>query len=218
MTNPGSPNDPQRALTAREFLEQMDAGVDVLDVRSGPDYAASHLRSSIFIGISQMFPNWVQALLDPSRPVQIIAEPGHESMVFASLKEVGIADLRGFLDGGFASLASFADRLTSTERVDSTALAAELDQATPPHVIDVRQPQEWQQGRIGSAPNIPLTEFEKRVSEVPTDGRVILQCQGGYRSLIAASYLERAGHASTIDMEGGFGAWAQSGLPVQPAG
>lgn len=215
MTTSGQQNDPLTAIPADRFLEQASSGVDVLDVRGGPAYAVSHLRGSIFIGLSQMFPNWVQALLDPSRSVQVIAEPGQESVVIQCLSEVGHKDIRGYLEGGFASLAGHAEHLTSTERVDHAALAQELEGDSPPYLLDVRQPQEWQGGRIGDAPNIPLTEFSARTAEVPVDRRVILQCQGGYRSLIAASFLERAGHANTIDMEGGFGAWAQAGRPIR---
>ena len=64
---------------------------------------------------------------------------------------------------------------------------------------------------------MPLTQLEGRAAEIPAEGRVILQCQGGYRSLIAASLLERAGREGIVDMEGGFGAWAQAGHPVHPA-
>ncbi|MCL4166373.1 UNVERIFIED_CONTAM: hypothetical protein GTU68_066155 [Idotea baltica] len=73
-------------------------------------------------------------------------------------------------------------------------------------------------GRIGSAPNLPLTELEARKHEIPAEGRVILQCQGGYRSLIAASMMEHHGREGLVDMSGGFGSWAQAGLPVSPAG
>jgi hydroxyacylglutathione hydrolase len=220
MTSPssGQSGDPFRPILADEFLSQAQEGVDVLDVRGGPAYALSHLRGSIFVGLSPMFPNWVQALLDASRPIQVIADPGQERSALACLVELGHGEVRGYLEGGFDSIADRTEYLATTERVDCDGLAGELDSEDPPYLIDVRQPHEWQQGRIGNAPNLPLTEFANRTSEVPGDRRVILQCMGGYRSLIAASFLERAGHMSTIDMAGGFGAWAEAGLPVQPAG
>jgi len=211
------PSDPFQPVPADDFLRQAREGVDVLDVRPGPAYADSHLRGSIFIGLGRMFPNWAQVLLDPARPLQLVAEPGDERPALAALAEIGFADLRGYLDGGFAAVAGNAEHLARTERVDYAGLARELDSPMPPHLVDVRQPQEWQQGRIASAPNLPLTEFAARLGEVPREGRVILQCQGGYRSLIAASFLERDGHETTCDMEGGFGAWAEAGLPIQPA-
>jgi len=200
-----------------EFLELTRGGVTALDVRSGPDYSLSHLRGSVFIGLSQMFPNWAGQLLRLDEPLALIAEPGHEAIALDALAQNGHSDLKGYLEGGFAALAGHAEHLCSTERVDAAALAAELDAAQPPHLIDVREVPEWQRGRIGSAPNVPLTALQQRFGEIPEEGRVILQCQGGYRSLIAASLLEREGREGLVDMEGGFGAWVNEGRPIQPA-
>ena len=206
------------ALEVAPFLALKASGARVLDVRSGPDWALSHLRGSIFIGLSQGFPKWAGALLEPAAPWLLIADPPQVQMVAEVLQQLGFTDLKGHLAGGFVSLAGHEHELTSTERVDHHALAAELEGEPAPHLIDVRQPQEWLDGRIGSAPNLPLTEIEARKHEVPADGRVILQCLGGYRSLIAASLLEFHGREGLVDMAGGFGAWAQAGLPISPAG
>lgn len=212
------PQPSPRPLSAPDLLALVDEGVEVLDLRSGPEWAASHLRGSIFIGMSPQFPAWAERLLDRSRPWAVIAPAGQGELALQGLASVGFGDLRGHLEGGFDALAGHPERLATTERVDHERLAAELDSATPPVLIDVREVPEWQGGRIGSAPNLPLTQLAERVAEVPADGRVILHCQGGYRSLIAASLCERAGREGLVDMEGGFGAWAQAGRPVSPAG
>jgi rhodanese-related sulfurtransferase len=206
-----------RAIPPDEFLGLALSGITVLDVRSGPDYALSHLRGSIFIGLSQSFASWAGRLLQADQALLTIAEPGQERFALEALAELGHGDLRGYLEGGFATLQGRSELLASTERIDADALARELAGAESPHLIDVRQPPEWQRGRIAAAPNLPLTELVERAGEVPREGRVILQCQGGYRSLIAASLLERLGYAGLVDMAGGFGAWANAGLPIQPA-
>jgi hydroxyacylglutathione hydrolase len=164
-----------------------------------------------------MFGKWVQALLDPSASWLLLADDGVELDAISILVDLGFGDLRGHLRGGFGALASHKDELIHTERVDHSALARELGGDQAPYLLDVRQPMEWQAGRIASAPNLPLTEIESRRAEVPTDRRVILQCQGGFRSLIAASILEFHGHEGIVDMAGGFGSWAQAGLQVNPA-
>lgn len=214
MTPPSG--DPCRPLPASEFLTLFDGGTRVLDVRSGPEWAASHLKGSVFIGLSQMFPRWAQVLLDETQPWMVIADAGQEEGVIQCLQELGHQDIAGFLEGGYGSLGAHAERLVSTERVEHGGLAAELDSDNPPHLVDVRQPSEWQAGRIGEAPNVPLTEFEARRAEIPSDRRVIVQCLGGYRSLIAISLLEMHGIHGLVDMAGGFGAWAEHGRPVSP--
>ena len=49
---------------------------------------------------------------------------------------------------------------------------------------------------------------------VTLDTREVVNCAGGYRSLIAASVLRRAGFADVSDLLGGYGAWANAGLPI----
>jgi len=44
-----------------------------------------------------------------------------------------------------------------------------------------------------------------------------VHCKGGYRSMIAASLLQRAGFRSVINLIGGFDAWQQANLPIVTA-
>jgi rhodanese-related sulfurtransferase len=50
------------------------------------------------------------------------------------------------------------------------------------------------------------------------DQRLILICQEGFQSSLAAAALQQLGLASATDLDGGFAAWAAAGLPVTPAG
>ena len=47
---------------------------------------------------------------------------------------------------------------------------------------------------------------------------VVVNCAGGYRSLVAASLLRHAGFSDVSDLIGGFGAWTAAGLPVDEGG
>ncbi len=94
------------------------------------------------------------------------------------------------------------------------SLAEQLGSAEPPVVLDVRAPREWEQRHISGARNIPLNHLPERLAELPRDRRVVVHCQGGYRSSLAASILERHGFQQTADLTGGIAAWEASGLPV----
>ena len=50
------------------------------------------------------------------------------------------------------------------------------------------------------------------------DQRLILICQEGFQSSLAAAALQRLGLVNATDLDGGFAAWAAAGLPVTPAG
>ena len=50
------------------------------------------------------------------------------------------------------------------------------------------------------------------------DGPVIVMCQEGYSSSMAAATLQRLGFTRATDMVGGFEAWTEAGLPTEPLG
>jgi rhodanese-related sulfurtransferase len=126
----------------------------------------------------------------------------------------------GYLADGMNAVAHHENLLRSTERVTAAALAELLDGKRPgepvPKVVDIRSEAEHAGGHIAGSLNIPLPHLEERIGELP-EGPVIVHCEGGYRSAIAASVLSRAGREGVMDMVGGFKAWAASKLPVEPA-
>ena len=81
-------------------------------------------------------------------------------------------------------------------------------------IVDVRTEKEWQDGHIADSINIPLNQLADRVHELPSDKTIVVHCQGGYRSSIAASLMQKDGYSNVFDMVGGFEAWKASQLPV----
>ena len=79
--------------------------------------------------------------------------------------------------------------------------------------MDVRSQKEWEAGHIEGSLNIPLNRLAERVGEVPSEGQVIVHCEGGYRSTIAVSLLQEMGRDNVVELIGGFKAWVKSGLP-----
>jgi rhodanese-related sulfurtransferase len=63
--------------------------------------------------------------------------------------------------------------------------------------------------------HIPLAELPDRIAEVPTDVPVVVHCQGGGRSAIAASLLKKRGVENVSNLTGGFGEWTKRKLPVE---
>jgi hydroxyacylglutathione hydrolase len=74
-------------------------------------------------------------------------------------------------------------------------------------VIDVRTAAEWNEGHIPSATHIPLGHLAERLAELPEDKRIVVQCQGGGRSSIAASLLQKMGRKNVANLRGGYRAW-----------
>ena len=83
-------------------------------------------------------------------------------------------------------------------------------------VIDVRDPDEFRDGHLEGAANISRGFLEFRIGTAVTDPAttIVLYCQTGLRSVLAAKALRELGYANVINLQGGYQKWAQSGLPV----
>jgi rhodanese-related sulfurtransferase len=84
-------------------------------------------------------------------------------------------------------------------------------------VLDVRTPQEFAEGHVPGAVNIPHEELEVRLGELESvrGGDVVVYCRSGRRSEIALSVLEKAGFSRRFHLEGDFQAWSAAKRPVE---
>jgi len=85
-------------------------------------------------------------------------------------------------------------------------------------LVDVREMEEVEELAfdVPNIINIPLSEFEDRYQEVPTDKEVVMVCRGGVRSLRAAGFLINHGYnpEKVVNMEHGIIRWVKRGFPT----
>lgn len=83
-------------------------------------------------------------------------------------------------------------------------------------VLDVREPAEFNSGRIPHAKHIPLGQLDKRIDELTKwkEKPVIAYCQSGNRSASACAALKKAGFTQVHNLNGGLPAWQDANLPV----
>ena len=83
-------------------------------------------------------------------------------------------------------------------------------------LVDVREPYEYEAGRITGARHLELGELAARATELDRDRPVVFYCRVGVRSAMAADAFRRAGY-DAWSMAGGLQGWAGDGLPLEPA-
>ena len=119
-------------------------------------------------------------------------------------------------------MATFRDLLSAAraEIVEvSTHAAAEQIEAGYA-ILDVREPDEYQEGAIPGAIHIPRGHLESQIeARIPDKSTpVLVYCAGGVRSVFAARTMNELGYATAVSMGGGFGRWKDEGRPwKQPA-
>jgi rhodanese-related sulfurtransferase len=82
-------------------------------------------------------------------------------------------------------------------------------------VLDVRSPEEFKEGHVPGAVNIPYDQMAARLTEVPKDKDVVLYCRSGRRAGIAAEVLQANGYTRLSHLEGDMTAWVEKGRPVE---
>jgi rhodanese-related sulfurtransferase len=83
-------------------------------------------------------------------------------------------------------------------------------------LIDVREPGEWDAGRIAGSRHLQLTELAVQASTIPRDRPVVFYCRSGSRSAMATEAFRGAGF-DAHNMTGGLLEWHAGGLPLEPA-
>ena len=84
-------------------------------------------------------------------------------------------------------------------------------------MLDVREPKEYEGGRVPNAVHLPHSQLASRGHELKkmTGRPVIAYCDRGQRSRMAASALTKLGFAEVYTLRGGLRAWSDAGLPVE---
>lgn len=91
-----------------------------------------------------------------------------------------------------------------------TELAEKLSSATPPRLLDVRQPDEHAFVALPNSTLIPLGELMMRVDEIEEwkDDEVVVYCHHGVRSAQAVAQLGAMGFANVHNLSGGIDRWS----------
>jgi rhodanese-related sulfurtransferase len=84
-------------------------------------------------------------------------------------------------------------------------------------LIDVREDQEWDAGRIGGARHVVLGEVASQAPTIDQERPVVFYCRVGARSAMAADAFRRGGY-DAYSLAGGLEAWAAEGRPLEPDG
>lgn len=207
-------------LDASRLPAVLDAGAVVVDTRSVTEFAKGHVPGTINIPLNGSFTTWAGWLLPYDRDIYLIVDAACDDCAERAaydLMTIGLDRVAGAFGSDALDAWTTSGRALGTVAQVTPAEAATMLERGEAAVIDVRGNAEWQAGHLPGVPNIPVGYLTDRLDEIPTDRPVVLHCQGGTRSAIAASVLQARGRSNVINMTGGYAAWEREGLPVERA-
>ena len=193
-------------------------GATIVDTRPSAEFAAGFIPGTINVPLNKSFTTWAGWLISYDRPFYLIVDDGITGGVDEAVRDlamIGLDQMAGFF--GTAVIDAWtADKraLSVVKQMTSSELSAALRSASV-SVVDVRGAAEWSAGHLPGVPNIPLGYLVDHIGQLPTDRPLVLHCQGGGRSAIAASVLHAHGLTNVVNLAGGYSGWEAAGNPVE---
>jgi hydroxyacylglutathione hydrolase len=208
-------------VSVKQIAETLEKGGMVVDTRTTSDFAAEHIPGTINIPFNKSFVQWAGWLIPVDADVTLIMDARQGGGIDEAVRDlalIGIEKVTAWAGHNVvATWKSEGRNLDTTTQWD----VEEMKLCVRDHavmVVDVRSESEFADGHIEGAKNIPLGVVGQRAGEIPTDRPIVVHCQGGTRSSIAASVLQKQGMKNVINLTGGFGAWKKAGGEVKTEG
>jgi glyoxylase-like metal-dependent hydrolase (beta-lactamase superfamily II)/rhodanese-related sulfurtransferase len=195
-----------RELSEAELASESLRGALILDTRSAPFFGAGHFPTSLNIGLgSSLFSTWVGFLVPFGKPIALVVGSADSAKkARLELARIGYDNLVGYTE---------ADSLRELQQLSQLSvcdLKTARRDGDAPQILDVRTLGEWDAEHLDGAMHVPLPGVPGRIAELPKDEPLAVICGSGYRSSIAASFLQSRGFRRVQNVMGGMGAYAET--------
>jgi rhodanese-related sulfurtransferase len=218
------------------------SGALVIDVRQPEEYVEGHIPGAVSIPLRELAAN-VDKIPTDTQVFVYCASGYRAGLAISSLRMMGYDNALAYSgsykawteageeisteaaeasvvgDPGFAPelvaavndyLANIPDGWGTAGDVEAVKAAIEVGA----FVLDVRTPEEYAEGHIEGAVNIPLRTITANMDQIPTDVTVIVHCKSGLRAALAMPVLGVLGFDNAKAFTGSYAAWVEAGEPV----
>jgi hydroxyacylglutathione hydrolase len=184
----------------------------LVDTRSMLAFGGGHVEGALNIAGLPELSIWAGWLLDPEDSILLVLESDKDvERIVPLFLRTGFAKFGGYLVGGMKAWDNASLPLVEVEQITVHELKDRQDEL---QVVDVRSPDEWEEGHISGATHIFLPELKKRRGELKKDRPVAIYCDSGYRASLGTSILQQHGF-DVLNVPGSWQAWKNAKYPVE---
>jgi hydroxyacylglutathione hydrolase len=196
---------PLQYFTPQELAGRVNRDLILLDTRDAERHRAAHVPGALFVPEGNKFATYASFAIDPDadpRPIVVLA--GDEAQARwqrERLSWTGIDHVIGFV----------TDVSALTAGPLATVPPEALDELEQPLLLDVRNATEYRAGHVPGALQLDVSRVAYRSEQIPRGRPVVVHCQSGARSPVAAAVLRAQGWRDVRELEGSFDAWVAAG-------
>jgi rhodanese-related sulfurtransferase len=226
-------------VAAKDLAAELADNAPILiDVRTKEEWDKGYIKGATLIPINDFMSRESDWPKDKNAKIVVYCGSAHRGgIAMVMLRLMGYANVRNLSGGTAAWVAAglplegapaaaafnvdtyFSDYLKSLpdtfNAVKVADLEAELKTANKPFLVDVRTADEYAEGFIEGAINIPIQELTKHLDLLPDlNQNIVVYCGSGHRSAIAMTALNLLGYTKVRSMLSGTSAWAAAKFPL----
>ncbi len=220
-------------ISVAEFKSLSDSNTlhYALDVRLPHEYEAGHIPGTVSLPGGQVALAADEVVAVNQAPIVLVSETGARAKISGSyMRQIGYPNVLA-LDGGIAAwrdnggvmvaeepapdVPGLADAIESTTSIEADELA-QLVESGDVLICDVKGSGDYALEHIAGSRWTPRGDIERRIGQYAEtkDTPIVLTCNDGVRSALAAQTLQAEGYTDVRWLAGGVDAWMQSGRPV----
>ncbi len=186
----------------------LDANATIVDLRRADAFAAAHVPGTINIPLTRSFPTWAGSVLAYDADVYLIGDDERATIEAThDLSLIGLDRVAGrWTRQVIDRWREAGGAIGTVAQVDARTLA-DAQRTGTVAVLDVRDESEWDEGHLAEAIHLPLATLASRLGDIPRGRPIVVHCQAGSRSAIAASLLTASGIPDVRNLTGGIAAW-----------
>ena len=177
------------------------AGAVPIDLCDDDAVCGEHIATALRIAFGPKIGYWAGWVLpERCRILLLTPDPSRAAEAGRQLLRVGFDTLDGFVASPASAWQAAGFPVSRVTQISVAELRQREDALT---LIDVRSEREWEAGHATGAIHIPIGEVNARSGDLNKDSPIATICEGGYRSMLAASILLRAGFRDVLNVAGG---------------
>lgn len=205
------------AMPLSEFDRQRKARKTlVLDIRPYEAFGGMHVPGAWHIDFGGNFATFAGWMLPPDKAILLVARDGSQaSEATAWLRRVGLDRVAGYLEDSMYVRAKSSLPIETVPQVSVQDLHGRTCGKEAFVLLDVRQTREFEAVHIDGAVNIPMPDLRTEHKRLDRSAPIVVICNTGHRSSLAASILKRNGFTDVANVAGGMTAYSAAGFAPQ---
>jgi len=183
-------------LSLAQFLQlSKDDSIQIIDARTDVEFLQGYIPGSIHIALDEIKTLNALKIIEHDCPIVLVCTQGTEEILIKRFELLGYTQVRGYLQGGFATWSEAGQKIDLIIEVEVDELAMDIPFDEYLMILDIRTEEVYDKAQIKDSIHLPLIEFGDpgAMSELDEHFNIYIIDDLGKQLLLAASVLKKQG-------------------------